>query len=236
MKHRHRIPTGVRYYVKAKHAIRHAGVSALLRQIIAKAARTAYRTTCSLWLVRTSADRCEPVNPRTPVTLDYLESDKTRLIDWLRMNHRIFPWMFFPREVEAAIANGHIFAAINYSGEIIGYIKIGINEIYIHDFDRIISFPPGVAFVYDTFVLPAYRNKRIALHAIMKTIKFLKDRGYTKLWCHIEKWNAASLRLYRKAGFKEKGTIRFSAFFTLPLFIRDGYKPFSGWERFLTSL
>lgn len=199
------------------------------------AARTACRTTCSLWLTGTISDAPEPPFAPIGVNLDFLTRDKARLIDWMRKQQGLFPWMFFPRELEAACANGHLFTAIEKEKEIIGYIKVGMNKVYIHDFDRIIPLPAGVAFVYDIFVLPSYRNRQVARYALLATMRLLEDHGFTRVWCHIEKWNHASLRLFQRAGFRERGTIRFSTFFMLPLFLKDGYNPFFGWNSFLAA-
>lgn len=236
MKPRKGMQRTFRYYrLKAERLIDRAGITALLGRAFAKAVRTAYRTTSSLWLVRNLEDHFDPGTPRTSVTVDHLVEDKSRAISWLRTQHRQFPWMFFEKEIDAARANGHIFTVIESDGDIIGYLKIGINDVYIHDFDRVVRFPPDTAFVYDTFVLPAYRGKKVALYALARTIQYLHERNFTRLWCHIEKWNRASLSLFREAGFQEKGTIRFSRFLTLPLFVKDGYKPFPGWKAFLAA-
>jgi len=158
--------------------------------------------------------------------------DISKLSDWLKTHHAVFPWIYFGKELETAQANSHIYVCILHRSNIIGYIKVGINNVYIHDFDKVVHFPSKIAFIYDTFVLPEYRGKRIASCAIIETIQFLEERGLEKLWCHIEGWNHASLKTFQKVGFKKKASIRFFRLFGFPFFLQDGYKPLKSLEAF----
>ncbi len=176
----------------------------------------------------------DPVTRQSDIDINFLVENKSRLINWLREHNARFPWMYKEKEIQLAETDKHIYATILHHRDVIGYIKVGINNVYIHDFDKIVCFPKDAAFIYDTFVLPEYRGKNIAFYAISRTIDFLREAGFKKLWCHIEKWNTASLKTFQKAGFTPKGTIRFSMILGMPIFIKDSYIPLIGLEVFIS--
>jgi RimJ/RimL family protein N-acetyltransferase len=173
--------------------------------------------------------------PKINIKVDFLIEDKSKLIDWLREYHVRFPWMYLGKELQTAQAGKHIFVAILHEENIIGYCKIGINHTYIHDFDKIVHLPQGVAFIYDTFVLPEHRGKNVALYAIIKTIHYLKEKRFHTVWCHIEEWNRASLKLYQKAGFNKKASIRFCRLFGFEFFIKNKYYPLIHLDTFIQA-
>jgi len=213
------------YQLKTKRILKRRGGLFLFKKLYKKIRHSTFRTTSSIWLEKSLDLPVKPVLPGIDVTINFLVSDKSKLIEWLAKQHVKFPWMYFSKEIGVATADNHIFVTLLHRDEILGYIKVGKKQVYIHDFDSIVSFPPGTAFIYDTFILPEYRGKHLALYAIAKTIDYLKEKQFKKLWCHIEQWNQASLKTFRKAGFEEKGSIRFTKLCGVPFFIRDGYKP-----------
>jgi len=209
-------------------------ISGLITRMVRKIKYLIFRTTSSLWFEKMLEEPDEPVLPAINAEVEFLDEEGGILIKWLKENRNLFPWIYFEGEVEVARENRHIFAVIRHAGTIVGYIKIGVNRTYIHDFDKIVHFPAGTAFIYDTFILPLYRGKNLALFALGQTVDYLKERHFKKVWCHIEKWNQPSLRLYRKKGFKEIGRIRFSRIFGIPLFLENGCKPFTRFESFIS--
>lgn len=223
-------------YIKIKThlALRKEGILFLFKKLVRKVKHLTFRTTCSIWFCKSLN---EPVDSITMSDIDikFLVEDKSRLINWLRNHNARFSWMYKEKEIQLAETDKHIYVIILHHDDIIGYIKVGINNVYIHDFDKIVCFPKDSAFIYDTFVLPEYRGKKIAFYAIAKTIHFLNEAGFQRLWCHIEKWNTASLKTFQKAGFMPKGTIRFSKVFGLPIFIKDSYIPLIGLEAFISQ-
>src|SRR3990172_1308508 len=234
MRYRHNILRKLFYiWIKTNRIIKRKGPLFLFNRLYKKIKMLTFRTTCSIWFEKSLDEPVEFVSPGIDITTNFLVSDKSRLIDWLTKYHITFPWIYISKEIDAAKSDNHIFVTLLHQEKIIGYIKVGIQHVYIHDFDRVVSFPPTSAFIYDTFILPDYRGKHLALYGIAKTIDYLREGKFKKLWCHIEKWNQASLRTFQNAGFKEKGYIRFSRLFGLPFFIRDGYKPLVSLKAFI---
>ena len=195
-----------------------------------------FATTSSIWFRRPIEDEdriVADVSASVDLTVKPLSDDKRLLIDWLLQHHEQFPWMYIPEEIEIAERDNHIFFAFFRSGSIVGYVKLGVDHTYIHDFKKVIRFPPGDCFVYDTFILPDHRGNSLAYHGLMKMMPHLAGCGLQRIWCHIEEWNVPSLKLFRRAGFEEVDRIRFSRVLGVPFFLRNRSLPFLSLERYL---
>jgi len=224
--------------IKAQRTLKRDGILSLIKKLGRKIKYLTFRTTCSIWFCKSLNDAPSPsplplgervrvrgFSEQSDIDVNFLVEDKSELINWLKIHNAEFSWMYKSKEIELAETDKHVYVSILHHGNIIGYIKVGINNVYIHDFDKVVCLPKDSAFVYDTFILPEYRGRNIASYAISRTIDFLREAGFKKLLCHIEKWNTASLKTFQKAGLVPKGTIRFSRIFGLPIFTKDGYKP-----------
>jgi RimJ/RimL family protein N-acetyltransferase len=71
-------------------------------------------------------------------------------------------------------------------------------------------------------VHPDYRRRGLAAGMVSKTCEYLSRRGYKALFCHIEDWNAPSIRMFNACGFERVGTVRYlritwAAFFRIDL-------------------
>lgn len=221
------------YLLKTKRVLKRRGWLFLIKKLLWKVRHAVFATTSSVWLERSLEEPIDVLSPEIDIAISFLVSDKGSLIDWLDEKRDEFPWIYFKKEIEVAKADDHIFVLLLYRETIIGYIKVGKKHVYVHDFDSIISFPWDTAFLYDIFILPEYRGKRLALYAIERTMIYLRERQFKKMWCHIEKWNQASRKTFVRAGFREKGSIRFAKLCGFPLFIKDRYKPMINLEGFI---
>jgi ribosomal protein S18 acetylase RimI-like enzyme len=163
----------------------------------------------------------------------FLEGDAADLFAWLQGYSSRFPWIYSPHELTAAARSRHLFAVLTVHDAIVGYIKLGVGGTYIHDFDGIVEVPAGHGLIYDTFVLPEFRGKGLAAFVLSETLRQARVRGLAQVWCHIEAWNAASLALYRHAGFAPVDRIRFSRVLGLPLFVHHSLIPIWNLGRFL---
>ncbi len=211
---------------KTRETVNNGGIAALVKKSLQTLYSLSYYSTSSIWFCR---DLHEPA-PDMPgldpkAEIDFLIDDKQALIPWLKCHGKKFTWMHIERELQLADSEGHVFVRISYGEKTAGYIKVGVNGTYIHDFGRIVTFPPETAFIYDTFILPDYRGNNLSFYAVIKTLSFLKERNYKRILCHIEGWNVASLKVFRKSGFKEICSIRFSRILGLPIFLKNGYRP-----------
>lgn len=112
-------------------------------------------------------------------------------------------------EIRTGTSENHIFPHVKYNGEIIGYLKVGFKWVYILDYDDRIEFPDRNSFIYDTFVMPEFRGKNIAPFLLNETMRYLKDRQFQKIWCHIPDWNHRSRRAFEKLNFQCVAHVRY---------------------------
>ena len=142
--------------------------------------------------------------PKIQVKIDMNSTDKT--IDWLKKQSQ--NWVVHQKEIEAALSYNHCWPNICYNGKIIGCIKIGFQNVFIVDYNKLVKFPDDTAFIYDTYVIEEMRGKGLAKYLITEAAKFAKSKGYAKLGCHIPPWNKASIRAYEEIGFNKIRYIR----------------------------
>ena len=180
-----------------------------LARILRKAQRCFFDTNSSFWLERELIKPLPYLKPGLPVTVNFFAGEET--IEWLKKHTE--KWAYNPRELRLAKEEGHIYVNITYTGEIVGYIKLGFNRIYIEDFKSVLCFPPHCAFIYDSWVKGEFRNKGIRSFAYGEIINFLKERGFSKVASHIPPWNKASRKVSAKIGAAEVFYIRFFRLF-----------------------
>jgi len=226
----------VNYFIdRFRTEITQHGLWELTQKCWSKFANYLYHSTRSIWYARNLED---PINHFTLdiiLNIEFLDHDKYRLVEWLRENKSKYPWIYFEKEVEAALRHNHVFLIMLHQDQIIGYVKIGIGPTYINDFSQMIAFMPGTAFVYDTFTLPDYRGRGLALFALIHAFEYFKARNFKRIFCHIEKWNVPSIKTFEKAGFRVIDTIKFVRSPGFSFFIRRGYIPFLNLEKHLLS-
>ena len=220
---------------RLKNELTQRGVCGLVQKCWKIIVNYLYRTTCSIWYARILEEPIEHFSPDETFKIEFLTHDKNRLVEWLRENKSKYPWIYFEKEIDAALRNDHVFLIILHQGQIVGYVKIGVGPTFINDFDRMIEFQPGTAFVYDTFTLPDYRGKGLALFALIHAFEYFKARNFRRILCHIERWNVPSIKTFEKAGFCATDTIRFLRVASFSFFIRGGYIPFINLEKYLSS-
>jgi len=221
--------------IKLRNEYAQHGILGIFQKLHNRITKSLYYSTCSFWYERNLKDPIDDFMPDINIKTEFLIHDKYRLVEWFKKNKSRFPWIYFEKEISAALKYDHIFLVMQFENNIIGYVKIGRDHCYIHDFDKLIQFEPGNAFIYDTFILPEYRGKNLALFAINQTCQYLREQGFKKIICHIEQWNTPSIKTFGKGGFRTTGTIRFIRLAHVPLFFRGGHLPFFDLEKQLRS-
>ncbi len=193
-------------------------MKSLILKIFRKVKNCAYSYNSAIWLKKKTDDSTEQVVSDIEFKVDF---SNRNIFQWLKDHHATYSWLYILKEIKCAEKNDHIFVTFVDEEEIIGYIKIGIKNVYVLDFDEIVTVPFGVAYIYDTFVLPEYRKKNIIPHAFNRITSHLRERGINEIFCHIPAWNIASIKLYKKLGFEEVAFIVFGRIFQLKFLIKD---------------
>jgi len=175
------------------------GFFCLIQRILIRSFHIFLEMNNAIWFERDLLEDIDEFIPKIPVEVNFEFPEET--VEWMK-NQRDNPWIYNKNEVIVGLKEGHYYPSIKYNGEIIGYIKVGKNGVYIADYKKTIRFPPEIAFIYDSYVVPQHRGLGVAPYSINEVMKFSKNKGFTKLRCHIPPWNNASIRAYTKAKFK----------------------------------
>lgn len=182
-----------------------------------------FETNSAIWFERNLALNLPYVITKIPIAVDSSATNET--INWIKNNGE--SWMFDQREIKIGLAENHLFPNVKYENKIIGYAKIGLNKVFIQDFQKTITLPPDFAFIYDTYVVPKYRGFNMAPFLIKEVISYLKSNGIRKIGCHIPGWNTASIRSYTKLGFRRINYIRYFRIFGFKIFTTNPERVYS---------
>lgn len=193
---------------------RDEGWTAVINRGFKKIIRLLFETNSAFWFERDLSHPLPEIIPKLPVEINISSNIET--LDWLKWSGE--PWMFNRQEIDVGLKENHYFSNIKYQGRIIGYAKLGLGRVYIRDYKKILNFPDRVAFIYDTYIVPEYRGLKIATFLVNEVMRFLKDKGFKKIGCHIPLWNIASINTYTKLGFKKKKCIRYFKILGLKIF------------------
>ncbi len=183
-----------------------------------KCVRVVFDSNSAIWFEKdlASAEPCR--RPLVPVSVVHSTEDT---ISWIRGHGE--KWMRNENEFKAARQEGHLYAYMKHNNRVIGYIKAGMNRVYIDDLKQCAAFPPQCAFFYDIYVDPAFRGQGLAVFLAGHTMVALKEKGFTRVRLHIPQWNAASLSVARSLGFKPYASMRVFRFMSC-ITIKDSRK------------
>ncbi|OGS18779.1 MAG: hypothetical protein A2219_00720 [Elusimicrobia bacterium RIFOXYA2_FULL_50_26] len=174
------------------------GVADMLRHVAGKAVSLLYETNDAFWFERNLYYPVAAVRPAIDVDIDMDAGEKT--ISWIKTSGE--RWMFNANESRTAGKARHYFPSVAYKGDLIGYAKVATQRVYIHDYRREIALPERTAFIYDTYVSPRFRGRKVARYLISKIMLRLRGDGFDVVGCHIPPWNSSSINAYTGAGFK----------------------------------
>jgi len=110
-------------------------------------------------------------------------------------------------EAGVAIINNHYFPCVKMDRKIVGFMKVGCNDVYIKNFNKIFSVSKRSAFIYSVYVDPKYRNLNVASVLISDTVNNLKALGFSKISMYIRSTNVSSIRVFTKLGAKKIGKV-----------------------------
>jgi CelD/BcsL family acetyltransferase involved in cellulose biosynthesis/ribosomal protein S18 acetylase RimI-like enzyme len=216
-----KITTPIRnIYRKVRDIYRYEGIKNLSVRIINRVLSFMISYNSAVWFEKDLTEETQSIETKIPVELD-LHSG-TRTIDWIEKQKK--SWLINEKEILTGVILNHYFPTALHNGKIIGYVKVGFNAIYITDYNRIMSVPDDMVFIYDTYILQKYRGKGVAPFIISETLKHMKNMGYKYVRCHIPKWNKSSIRAYKKLNFREVNFIRCIKIFGIPIITAAPFK------------
>ena len=189
------------------------------KRVLKKIKSISYQTHDSIWFVREGNEEIQRLRGLSDyeVCFDGFEE----IVEWLKENNAIYPWMYSEKEISAAREYGHVIPFLRLRDEIVSYTKVALNKVYIRDYDTVFSLAPNKAMFYDTTVLPRFRGKKLPQYLKNEIFIFLRHRDIDQIFAHIERWNIASIRSNQRMGFKEIGSNRFVRVFCLKFHSND---------------
>lgn len=189
---------------KISYNYKEGGISQVIKRGIKKIGYQIFHTNSAWWYRNNLSSFKIPAQIFTDksLSIDFINTSET--IKFIRN----FGY-FYEDEIIVGAKEGHYFTSLKLNDRIIGYNKTGFNRVYIEDFKDIFNFPANVAFTYDTFILPEYRNKGYASFLLANVLLRLKENGFKSIWAHIPAWNVSSERVHTKLGFKKICFVRY---------------------------
>jgi len=205
------------YFHRSKKVAEEEGLISLIKKGFHKIRVSAYETNDAMWFGRSLDQPLPKINiPKIAVVI----ASESEFEKWLQQQQTVFSWVYVEQEVLATLNDPKIPFVAKVNNKIVGYLKVAIRNAYVLDYDAHIELPRDVAFVQDTFVLPEFRGRGIAKSVISKAMIYLKNQGYSRMFCHIPQWNIASIRTFTSLGFKPYGNIRFLRIFKWKVYTR----------------
>jgi len=186
----------LKIYSKIKKNYTDGGIAQVLRRGTSKALYLLYHTNNAYWFRMNLQEEIESSPPDGHVSVDLDSPEET--IRYIQTHG-----YYYPEEINTGTRMGHLYASLKYNGRIIGYNKTGFRDVYIEDFKKVYRFPDGIAFTYDTYVDPEYRNRNYGAFLLGRVCSHLKEKGFRSIWAHIPPWNKASESMHRKLGFRK---------------------------------
>lgn len=99
--------------------------------------------------------------------------------------------------------NNHIYPCVKVNGRIAGFVKIGLGKVYTRNFCKVFQLNDKTSMVMAFYVAPEFRGLGLASLLLSSSIKFLREKGISKLTCYIRSTNYDSIRAFSKHDFKE---------------------------------
>jgi GNAT superfamily N-acetyltransferase len=184
---------------KAWRLIRREGLSSLVRTVC----RKAYDRHRSIWFSRPLDDTLEVIAPRFEGWMDF--DHPVQVLDFIR--RRNLPGMNDPVEIESMKKRGHIFAGVMNGEQMIGFIKLGWETVYVLDYGLDIRVNPGDFFVIDIFIGPESRGLGAGPFLVSASSLEMKKRGFTRGVMHVRTDKTPMLRTCARTGYREIGRV-----------------------------
>ena len=185
---------------RAADVLRNEGLVAFTRRSLSAIRHRTLRSNSANWYCCELATPA--IEPKRPLGSE-IEFDSPEILGWLENLQSDFGWAFIEEEVDVATRLTHLLPLARIDDRKAGYLKVGIAEAYVTDFEATLNVPTRSAYIYDSFVHPDYRGHGIAQWMIAATLEELRSRGFERVWCHIPRWNAASIAAYEHSGFRK---------------------------------
>ena len=190
---------------KVKRVYSEKGALEVIRRACKKVFRLVLETNSATWYVRNLDSSGVQVQADIPLNIDFYDFEGT--LNWIRDQN--ISWMLNVEELEVAIAEGHYWANAKVDGAIIAYTKVGFGRVHVNDYRKAVEFPKDTAFLYDSYVLPEFRGKKVVPCLMNEACLLLASRGFRKVLGYVPEWNTSSIKSVKRVGLKQARKIRY---------------------------
>lgn len=167
--------------------------------------RRIYHRHRSIWFERPLDETLELIRPEFDGRLDF--EHPRDVARWI--NERNIPGTNDPSEISSLLKRGQILAGVFDGAQIIGYVKIGWEKVYVLDYRIDLTFPPGDFYILDAYLIPEMRGLGGGPFIASASSLEMKQRGFKRRISHVRIDNLPMLKSGAKAGYREIGRVDF---------------------------
>jgi ribosomal protein S18 acetylase RimI-like enzyme len=177
------------------------GLLSLLRAVL----RRIYVRHKSIWYYLPLDENLKLIMPDFDGWLDF--DNPQRVLDWIYT--REIPGTDDPVEITSMKERGHFFVGIMDGENLIGYIKLGFDQVYVFDYSLDIQMPPGDFFVMDIYVGPEMRRRGAGPFLVTAASVEMRNRGFKRGVMHVQDHvdKAPMHRTCVRTGYREIGRV-----------------------------
>jgi GNAT superfamily N-acetyltransferase len=168
----------------------------------------------SIWFERPLDDSLEIIKPQFDGRVDFDHSEA--VIKWIA--GRNIPGTNDAVEIESMRRRSQILAGVFDGRQMIGYVKIGWDKVYVLDYRIDLMLPKGAFFILDAYIMPEKRGLGGGPFIVSATSLEMKRRGFHRRLSHVRSDNTPMLKSGRRAGYREIGRVDFSILMGMKIF------------------
>ncbi len=195
---------------KAWQIFRRRGIGAVGETI----ARRFYGRHRSVWFERRLDETLELIRPRFDGRLDFDHPERVR--EWI--TRRKIPGTNDAIEIGSMEERGHLFAGVMNGDDLIGYIKVGWDTVYVLDYGIDMQVPPGYYFIMDIYIDPASRGLGAGPFLVSAAALEMKRRGFAGSIMHVRTNKDPMLKTCQRTGYREIGRVDYRSVLGRPIF------------------
>ena len=165
--------------------------------------RKIYNRHKSIWFERRLDDTLEVIPGRFDGWMDFEHPEQ--VLAYIR--ERDIPGINDRIELASMLRRGQIFAGVMDGRNIIGFIKIGWETVYVLDYGIDITVRPGDFFVIDIYIGDEMRGRGAGPFLVSAASMEMKRRGFSRGVMHVRVDKTPMLKTCARTGYREIGRV-----------------------------
>jgi ribosomal protein S18 acetylase RimI-like enzyme len=178
-----------------------------LRGILSASAGRFYDRHKSIWFELPLDETPAVIPPRFEGRMDF--DHPRRVIEFIK--DRNIPGTNDPDEISSMMKRDQMLVGVLDGDNIIGFIKIGWDKVYVLDYGCDIQVCPGDFFVIDIYIGPEMRGKGAGPFLVSATSLEMKKRKFRRGVMHVRIDKEPMLRTCARTGYREIGRVNYKS-------------------------